>query len=137
MRTIILASYKVPNGLSGIRGADEGDALSLAAEAFSRKNYTRTLQLLKHLPDNDRQEALSLRAHAHFGVGNFAVAARDFSELEKGGIYRREAQWFGVLASLASSQKDKAVALKALAAISQDDKHPYQAEARALKHALK
>lgn len=136
LRTLALANYRVPDGLSGIRGTDDGDLLSRAAQAFFEKKYTRTLDLLKNLPENDRQEALSLRAHAHFGAAHFAAAAHDFSDLEKGGVYRREAQWFGVLARLAANPTDGAAALRDLEAIVRDSTHPYQRPAEALKRAV-
>jgi len=136
MRRLALANYRTPDGLSGIRGADESENLSRAAKAFFEKNYARTLDLLATLPENDRQEALALRAHAHFGASHFVAAARDFSELEKEGVYRREAQWFGVLARLAADPAEEARTLSDLQTIIQNDKHPYRIQAEALKQAI-
>lgn len=132
-RRLALAAYRVPDGLSGVRGAaGDADTLTLASKAFSQKNYRRALLLLSKLPDSDQQEALSLRAHAHFGAGDFAAASRDFADLEAEGIYRREAQWFGLLARMASPGADKKVWLKQLEAIRQQPAHPYQREAKQL-----
>ena len=132
-RRLALAAYRVPDGLSGVRGtAGDTDTLTLASKAFSQKNYRRALLLLSKLPDSDQQEALSLRAHAHFGAGDFAAASRDFSDLEKGGIYRREAQWFGLLARMAAPGTDKKVWLKQLDSIQKQPAHPYQREAKQL-----
>lgn len=136
MRRLALANYRIPDGLSGIRGADDSENLSRAAKAFFEKNYARTLDLLATLPENDRQEALALRAHAHFGSSHFAAAARDFSELENGGVYRREAQWFGILARLAADPAEEARALSDLETIIQNGKHPYRIHAEALKQAI-
>lgn len=136
MRALALASYRVPEGLSGIRGGNDNENLSLAATAFSEKDYARVLELLADLPENERQEALSLRAHAHFGAKNFADATRDFSELEKGGVYRREAQWFAALAYLAAYPTDKKKVLEMLGKIKQDSKHPYRTNAEKLSRAM-
>lgn len=131
-RALALANYKIPNGLSGIRGATNGENLSLAAKAFFEKNYALTINLLKNLNENDQPEALSLRAHAHFGAGNFAAAARDFSELEKGGIYLREAEWFGLLARMAADGRDKNALKTELESIRNTADHPYQKAAEAM-----
>lgn len=132
LRQLAMASYRVPEGISGIRGLAENDTLTLAAQAFEAKNYNRVLLLLSKLPENDRQEALSLRAHAQFGAKNFAAAAREFSELEAGGIYRREAQWFGLLSRMAAPGADKSALKKELEVIRQTANHPYQKEAGTL-----
>ncbi len=132
-RRLALAAYRAPESLSGVRGtAGDTDTLTLASKAFAQKNYRRALLLLSKLPDSDQQEGLSLRAHAHFGAGDFAAASRDFSDLGKGGIYRREAQWFGLLARMATPGADKKVWLKQLDSIRQQPTHPYQREAKQL-----
>lgn len=132
-RRLALAAYRVPESLSGVRGtAGDTDTLTLASKAFSQKNYRRALLLLSKLPDDDQQEALSLRAHAHFGAGDFAAASRDFSDLEKGGVYRREAQWFGLLARMAAPGADKNLWMKELDSIRQQPVHPYQQQAERL-----
>ncbi|MFN0212659.1 MAG: hypothetical protein ACKVT2_00265 [Saprospiraceae bacterium] len=132
-RRLALAAYRVPDGLSGVRGtADDSDTLTLAGKAFAQKNYRRTQLLLSKLPESDQQECLSLRAHAHFGAGDFQAAARDFSDLEKGGIYRREAQWYGLLASMATLGGDKKIWFKQLDSIRQQPNHPYRREAERL-----
>ena len=129
-RRLALAAYRVPEGLSGVRGAaGDTDTLTLASRAFAQKNYRRTLLLLSKLPDGDQQEALSLRAHAHFGAGDFAAASHDFSDLGKGGVYRREAQWFGFLSRLAMPGTNKDLLKNELDAIRQQAQHPYQKEA--------
>ncbi len=132
-RKYAVAAYRVPDGLTTMRGAETEDTLALANKAFSDKNYRRVLQLLATLPADEPQEALALRAHAQFGAGRYADAARDFADLEKGGIYRREAQWFGVLAQIATPGSDKKLWMKRLDEISQDARHPFQKEAGALK----
>lgn len=141
LRQIALANYRVPDGLSGIRGASDKDTLTLATKAFFEKNYGRVLFLLSNLPENDGQEALSLRAHANFGAGNFASAARDFEGLELGGIYRREAEWFGILSQLASPEarpgSDKNLLKNDLEKIRQMSNHPFQKEAEKLWGELK
>jgi hypothetical protein len=132
LRQLAMASYRVPEGISGVRGPADNDTLTLAAQAFTARNYGRTLLLLSELPENDLQEALSLRAHAHFGAKNFAAAARDFSELEAGGIYRREAQWFGLLSRMAIPGADR-IALKTdLGNILMIADHPYRNDAAIL-----
>jgi hypothetical protein len=109
----------------------------MANKAFTEKNYRRVLQLLATLPADERQEALAIRAHAQFGAGRYADAARDFAELEKGGIYRREAQWFGVLAQMAAPGSDKGLWMKELESIRKDVSHPYQKEANILWNRLR
>ncbi|HMX41625.1 MAG TPA: hypothetical protein PKD78_14910 [Saprospiraceae bacterium] len=133
LRTLALATYQTPEGLTGTRGAEGDEALSRAIQAFQRRNYARAIQLLQSLPENDTQEALALRAHAHFLAGHFAAAAQDFDALERGGIYRREARWFGILARLAWHPTEKQQALRELESLIQDATHPYQAEAEKLK----
>ena len=132
LRQLALASYRVPKGIAGIRGPAENDTLTLAAQALAAENYGHTLLLLSELPENDQQEALSLRAHAHFGAKNFVAAARDFSDLEAGGIYRREAQWFGLLSRMAVPGANKAVLKKELEIIRQTANHPYREAAEKL-----
>ena len=127
-----MASYRVPNSLTQTRGADAGDTLGLAYTAFEQKKYARVQQLLAALPENDPQEALSLRAHAKFAIGQYAAARQDFKDLEAGGIYRREAQWFGMLAEMTLSGADKSTWTNTLQRIRKDPKHPYQKEAEAL-----
>ena len=131
-RKYAMAAYRVPEGLSSLRGPEEADTLSLANKAFADKNYRRVLQLLATLPEDERQEALLIRAHAQFGAGRYADAARDFADLEKGGIYRREAQWFGVLAQMAVPGSDKKLWMKELEEIRQEGGHPYRKQAEAL-----
>jgi len=131
-RQLAMANYRVPEGLTGIRGPADNDTLTLAAQAFTAKNYGRTLLLLSELPENDQQEALSLRAHAHFGAKNYVAAGRDFSALEAGGIYRREAQWFGLLSRMAAPGADKAALKKELEVIRQTANHPYREAAERL-----
>jgi hypothetical protein len=131
-RQMAMAAYRTPESLTQTRGADTGDTLRLAYTAFSQKKYRQVVQLLTVLPDSDPQEALSLRAHAHFAAGQYAAAAQDFKDLEVGGIYRREAQWFGVLAAMALSGADKSSWTNTLQRIRKDPKHPYQKAAEAL-----
>ena len=132
LRQIALACYRTPESLPGIRGPSDDDTLALATKAFLGKNYRRALALLSKLPNDDAQEALLLRGHAHFGAGDFVAAARDFSDLEQGGIYRREAEWFGWLSRLAMPGADKGLLKSELDAIRQQAKHPYQKDAAAM-----
>lgn len=132
---LALAAYRAPEGLSGIRGPGDDATLSQATQAFAEKNYRRVLELLDTLPEDDRQEALSLRAHAGFSTGNFAAAARDFEELEAGGIYRREAQWFGLLSRMAMPETAPNALKKSLEQIQNNADHPYRNDARALMRA--
>jgi hypothetical protein len=131
VRQIAMAAYRTPDGLTQTRG-DAGDTLALAFTAFSQKKYRQVVQLLAILPENDQQEALSLRAHANFGAGRFVAASQDFNDLVKGGIYRREAEWFGVLAAMASSGADKNTWMATLQRIRSTANHPYQADAEVL-----
>jgi len=124
-RKLALNAYQPPAGLSGIRGATDEDLLNRAAQAFAGKQYLNTIRLLDTLPEDGAQEALSLRAHARFNARQFDAAAADFSALEAGGIYRREAQWFGLLARMAGPKADKASLKRELEAISRDKNHPY------------
>ena len=128
-RIYAMAAYEMPESLSGLRGAGTEDTLGLAQAAFAEKNYRKVVSLLAVLPLDERQEALHLRAHARFGLQRFAEAARDFSELEKGGIYRREAQWYGLLARVAARPAERNVWIKDLEAIRNDGTHPYRKQA--------
>ncbi len=136
-RQLAMASYRVPESLSGVRGQTNEDTLVLAKSAFFDKKYQTAFRLLTNLPENETQDALSLRAHAYFNAGNYAAASRDFSALEKGGIYRREAEWFGLLARLAMPNSDiKAMALD-LDKIRRQPNHPFAGDAEKLWRALK
>mgnify|MGYP000152002545 CR=1 FL=1 len=132
LRQLALAAYRTPDGLSGIRGAADTDTLSQATRAFAEKNYRRVLALLGTLPADSRQEALSLRAHAHFKTGAFPAASRDFTELEAAGIYRREAQWFGLLSRMATPGADRPALKAELERILATAGHPYRNDAAAL-----
>jgi hypothetical protein len=131
-RIYAMAAYEMPESLSGMRGANTEDTLGLAQNAFAEKNYRKVVSLLTVLPPDERQEALHLRAHARFGLQRFAEAARDFSELEKGGIYRREAQWYGLLARAATPSAKRNEWTKDLDAIRNDGTHPYRKQANDL-----
>lgn len=125
------AAYDLPENLSGLRGQD-GDVLSQAASAFSDDKYRQVVQLLTPLPDDSQQEALALRAHAKFLAEEYAAAADDFAELEAGGIYRRDAEWFGLLARMAAGKLGKKELKKQLDAIRNNEKHPHKPAADAL-----
>ena len=131
-RQLALAAYHVPEGLSQTRGAQTTDTLGLAQAAFARKKYDQVIRLLAVLPEDDTQEALSLRAHAKFAAGQFAAAQRDFKALETCGIYRREAQWFGLLAEMATTGTDPSAWESRLQTIRKDPKHPFQQAAEKL-----
>ncbi len=131
-RKYAMAAYRLPDELTTTRGEDTEDTLAQANKAFIEKNYRRVLQLLATLPEDERQEALVIRAHAQFGAGRYADAARDFADLEKGGIYRREAQWFGVLAQMAAKGSDQKLWMKELEKIRKESGHPYRKQAEGL-----
>lgn len=132
LRKLALNAYQPPAGLSGVRGTTDEDLLNRAARAFASKQYLNTIRLLDTIPEDGAQEALSLRAHARFGAGQYDTAAADFTALEAGGIYRREAQWFGLLARMAGPKADKSSLKRELEAFSRDKNHPYRQEAEQL-----
>ncbi|MFN0216301.1 MAG: hypothetical protein ACKVT2_18735 [Saprospiraceae bacterium] len=136
-RQLAMASYGIPESLSGVRGQADEDTLVLANKAFFDKKYGIVVNLLAKLPENETQDALSLRAHAYFNAGNYAAASRDFLALEKGGIYRREAEWYGILARLAMPNADlKAIAIE-LDKIRRQSNHPFAGDAEKLWRTLK
>jgi len=137
LRQLAMARYQVPESLSGVRGQTDEDTLALATKAFFEKKYRVVLQLLTTLPENETQEALSLRAHAHFNAGNYSAASRDFSTLESGGIYRREAEWFGLLARMAMPDSDKKAIDAELNKIRKQPNHRFARDAEKLWKALK
>ncbi len=129
-QAIALAAYTTPESLAEVRGSVEpGDTLSLAQEAFARKDYRQVINLLASLPENSRQEAVQIRAHAYFILGNYASSGNDFAALIKGGLYRRDAEWFGLLSGLAGQVGDKKDLMAQLDKIRSDEKHPWQKEA--------
>lgn len=136
-RQLAMASYRVPESLSGVRGPSSEDTLALAAKAFFDKKYQTTFRLLTNLPENETQDALSLRAHAYFNAGNYAAANRDFLALEKGGIYRREAEWYGLLARLAMPNADQKAIEMELNKIRRQRNHPFAGEAEKLWRVVK
>ena len=131
-RIYAMAAYEMPESLSGLRGASTEDTLGLAQTAFAEKNYRKVVSLLAVLPPDERQEALHLRAHARFSLQRFADAARDFSELEQGGIYRREAEWYGLLSRMAAQGTDKNLLMRQLDTIRKQNGHPYREKAETL-----
>lgn len=137
LRTYAMAAYETPESLSGLRSAATDDTLGMAQQAFQSKNYRRVIQLLAVLPQDERQEALLLRAHAQFEAGRFEAARQDFSELEKAGVYRREAKWFGILSAMAFSSSSDTAWRTALDDIRKDDKHPYHEQAGILWEKLR
>ena len=128
-RQLAMASYRVPESLSGVRGQSDEDTLALATKAFFDKRYQTTFRLLTNLPENETQDALSLRAHAYFNAGNYAAASRDFLALEKGGIYRREAEWYGLLSRLAMPHSDQKTITFELDKIRRQPNHPFAGDA--------
>jgi hypothetical protein len=133
LRAIALAAYRPPEGLAEVRAfLSDSNALMLAKEAFAQKNYQQAINLLTPLPENGGQEALSLRAHAWFLAGDYFAAQKGFSDLLAGGVYRREAEWFGLLAKMAAPGAGKKEWLEQLDAIRSDARHPYQHDATAL-----
>lgn len=132
LRQIAIAAYRVPEGISGIRGVGNADTIQLAGKAFSEKNYQQVVELLRVLPEDERQPALSLRAHAYFLSGKYAEAAADFAQLESGGMFRRDAQWFGLLSKMSVAGADKNALKNDLDAIRQNPKHRFQKDAEAL-----
>jgi len=137
VKAMALAAYQSSESFSQVRSlAGENDSLSLAQEAFAKKDYRLALRYLSSLPLDSRQEGLSLRGHSHFLAGDYAAASNDFSELRAGGVYIRDAQWFGLLATIATPGADKNNWMKRLDAICLDKKHPFQKDAAALLEKL-
>lgn len=131
-RQLAMSSYRIPESLSGVRGQADEDTLALASKAFFDKKYRMVLRLLTNLPEGETQDALSLRAHAYFNSGNYAAASRDFLALEKGGIYRREAEWFGLLARMAMPNPDQKTIRLELDKIRRQPNHPFARDAEKL-----
>ncbi len=136
-RQLAMASYRAPESLSGVRGQSNEDTLALATKAFIDKKYKTVIRLLTKLPENETQDALSLRAHAYFNAGNYAAASLDFLALEKGGIYRREAEWFGLLSRLAMPNADQKAIVLELDKIRRQPNHPFAGDAEKLWKALR
>lgn len=132
-QVLALSAYQLPEQLTGTRGdTASDDTVSLAAAAFSQKNYRQVVRLLAVLPQSSKQEALSLRAHARFLMGNYAAAKTDFALLLDGGVYQRDAEWYGLLAALSQPSPNLKAALKQLDGIRKDVNHPYKDAAQAL-----
>lgn len=131
-RQLAMSSYRIPESLSGVRGQADEDTLALASKAFFDKKYRITVRLLTNLPEGETQDALSLRAHAYFNSGNYTAASRDFLALEKGGIYRREAEWFGLLARMAMPNPDQKTIRLELDKIRRQPNHPFAQDAEKL-----
>ena len=136
-RQLAMASYRIPESLSGVRGQSDEDTLALATKAFFDKKYRMVVRLLTNLPEAETQDALSLRAHAYLNAGNYTAASRDFLALEKGGIYRREAEWYGLLARMAMPNVDQKVVALELDKIRRQPNHPFAGDAEKLWRALK
>lgn len=137
-KALALAAYRTPDGLANVRGtAGSGDSLELAQQAFEKKDLRLALSYLSSLPTDSRQEGLALRGHVYFLSGNYAAASADFSELQEGGVYTRDAQWFGLLSDMTRSAGNKNNILQRLDAIRRDKHHPWQKDAAALWERLK
>ena len=136
-KKVIKAAYAIPIALLQSRGGDEGGAYNNAVKAFEQKNFKEVLNLLNSLPADEEQEALSLRAHAFFILGNYKEALADFKSLQVGGIYKKEGEWYGLLAAIAfNGEKDKSWQ-KDLDLILKNVNHPFHKEALQLSKAIK
>lgn len=136
LRSLAISLYAIPAGLIGTRGEDEEDVLSKATGAFELTNYQEVLDLLTNLPEDENQEALLLRAHANFNLDLYEAASLDFKALEDGGIYRREAQWFGLLSEMAIDKESNEIWEPKLLQILETPTHQYIEQARTLQSSL-
>jgi tetratricopeptide (TPR) repeat protein len=109
------------------------DALKNAELAYQSGDYKKVLRLLS-TPDGDDEAAPFLRAHAHFQLGDYALAGRAFAQLERSFQYRHEARWNAMLCQLA--QGDTAAARRALRIMQGEAAFPYQDKAARVKDLL-
>lgn len=75
--------------------------------------------------DDDDEEAVFLRGHAHFQLKNYAAAAVDFGQLAAGGGFRQSAQWFQLLSLAAQGPGQRAAARQLADKIASEAGHPY------------
>ncbi|HOY14389.1 MAG TPA: hypothetical protein PLY70_14670 [Saprospiraceae bacterium] len=136
-KKVIRAAYSIPVALLQTRGDSDEGAYNTAIKAFEQKNYSKVLELLKSLPEEEEQEALSLRAHAYFNLGKYKEALSDFRSLQEGGIYKREGEWYGLLAAIAINGEKDPSWQKDLDLILKNVNHPFYKEALQLSKAIK
>lgn len=123
-----LASYTSPEGIIETR-SELDENTTLALEAYKQKNYLKVIQLLKSISEDDEAELWSLRAHANFGAKKYQSANNDFNTLALGGIYKKEAEWFGLLSGMAAGTVSERSIKNKLKQMLTDQNHPYKKEA--------
>ncbi len=129
LSALALAAYESPEGLLASRGTSSSENYDKAIDAFIARNYREAADLLKTLPEDEEQEALALRAHASFKSSDFTRAIQDFQALKDGGIYRRDAEWYGLLARMAVKQGSRDVWKTELEKMANNPSHPYNKKA--------
>lgn len=129
LSALALAAYESPEGLLASRGTSSSENYDKAIDAFIARNYRDAADLLKTLPEDEEQEALALRAHASFKSSDFTRAIQDFQALKDGGIYRRDAEWYGLLARMAVKQGSRDVWKTELEKMANNPSHPYNKKA--------
>lgn len=128
-----------PYDASGVRG--EGDdttsIIQKAAAAYTAKDFKKVVALLQTPSEDDRTEALKLRAHAHFQLKSYSKAAADFKELTSSFSYKYDAQWNLLLSYLALSPQRQADFDTLLKEITGNADHPFNTPAKALQNRIK
>lgn len=128
------APYK-PGVLMSDPNEPEDSLIQKAMEAYTQKQFRRTVDLLQPLPEEGQTDALKLRAHALFQLGRYDAAATDFEALSKGISYRNDAEWHLLLCHAARLPKTK-IAYEAMLAKVNKAGHPFEQKARNLKAKL-
>jgi hypothetical protein len=133
------SSYRSPDFAAEIRGNTPAatDALHPARQAMAERRPDDAIAALKDLPAEYQTDALYLKAHALFAKKKYVQSAALFAQLKGSIRYGEAAEWYGILARLPDSERDKPLILSALNKIAADDGHTYQQEAKHLLSVLK
>jgi len=128
-----------PYDASGVRGDGEDTAsvIQKAAVAYTEKDFKKVVNLLQNPSEDDRTEALKLRAHAYFQLKSYSKAATDFKELTSSFSYKYNAEWNLLLSYLAQLPKQQAAFDTLLNQIVGNVEHPFNAQAKGLQARLR
>lgn len=126
----------------GIRGTEYQDTATLSnlekAEIYySEARLQEVIHLLQNPDQDQRTEALKLRAHTYFQLRQFNKSASDFEELTKiSPLYQFDAEWNLLLSYLAQLPKTQAQFNILLNKITSDPNHPFAKKANELQRKI-
>ncbi len=120
-----------PNRLT-LRGDSPSKVLDQAMRAYEHADYAQAAQQLADLvtADKDRDDLRFYLGVARLGAGQPATAERILASVEPPSLYAQQATWYRALALGQADEPEAARQL--LQTISEQEGHPYRAQAQAL-----